>query len=245
MQLGHCLPCPLLASLLLGIVIALLSVNRVAAQAQPTGLIKVLPQAAPGDWPWWRGPERNGISADREVVTAWSPKENVVWAAKVPGSGHSSPIVCGECVFLATAEETTERQLILAFDRRTGAQLWSTLAHQGNFTPKHPKNTHASATQACDGERVFSVFVNANGLHVTATDLKGNILWQKRAGDFQSLHGYGASPVLYKNLVVVNGDNVKSCYLTALDVQTGKVVWHTERKVVGNYGNYGTPTLTV
>lgn len=233
-------------ALLLGIAIpALLSVHRGAAQEQASDPIKILPQAAPGDWPWWRGPERNGISADREVVTAWSPKENVVWATNVPGRGHSSPIVCGHRVFLASAEETTQRQLILAFDRRTGAQLWSTQAHQGNFTRKYPKNTHASATQACDGERVFSVFVNADGLHVTATDFEGKILWQKRAGDFQSLHGYGSSPVLYKNLVIVNGDNVKSCYLTALDVHTGKVVWHTERKVVGQYGNYGTPTLAV
>ena len=206
---------------------------------------KILPQAAQGDWPWWRGPDRNGVTGDREVVTKWSPKDNVVWATNIPGSGHSSPIVCGKRVFLTTAEEATQKQLILAFDRQTGASLWSTLAHQGNFTRKYRKNTHASATQACDGQHVFSVFLNKDGLHVTATDLDGKILWQRRAGDFQSLHGYGSSPVLYKNLVIVNGDNVKSCYLTALDAQSGKIVWHTERKVVGKYGNYSTPALAV
>lgn len=206
---------------------------------------KSLPQAAPGDWPWWRGPDRNGVSTDRETVTKWGPKENVVWAANVPGSGHSSPIVCGNRVFLTTAEEKTQKQLILAFDRQTGKPLWSTLAHQGNFTRKYPKNTHASATQCCDRGRLFSVFINADALHVTATDLDGNILWQKRVGDFQSLHGYGASPALYKNLVIVNGDNVKSCYLAALDSETGKIVWHIERKVAGKYGNYGTPVLAV
>src|SRR5439155_20022653 len=63
--------------------------------------------------------------------------------------------------------------------------------------------------------------------------------------DFQYLHGYGSSPALYKNLVIVSGDNVKSCYLTALDIETGKVVWHTERKTVGKYGNYATPALAV
>ena len=214
---------------------------------------KILPQAAQGDWPWWRGPDRNGISADRDVVTKWSPKENVVWVTNVPGLGHSSPVVCGNRVFLTTADETTQKQLILAFDRQTGASLWSTVAHQGNFTRKYSKNPHASATQACEGEgegegegeRLFSVFINKDGLHVTATDLEGKILWQTRAGDFQSLHGYGSSPVLYKNLVIVNGDNVKSCYLTALDAQTGKVVWRTERKVIGKYGNYGTPALAI
>ncbi len=201
------------------------------------------PLAAQGDWPWWRGPDRNGVSPDRDAVTKWSGKENVVWATSVPGRGHSSPIVVGKRVFLTTAEDATQKQLILAFDRQTGASLWSTLAHQGNFTRKYPKNTHASATQACDGGRLFSVFINADGLHVTATDLDGKQLWQTRAGDFQSLHGYGSSPVLFKNFVIVSGDNVKSCYLTALDAQSGKIAWHTERKVVGKYGNYGTPVL--
>ncbi len=213
--------------------------------AQASEPEKLAPLAALGDWPWWRGPERNGVSADRETVTKWGPKENVVWATHIPGRGHSSPIVCGKRVYLTTAEEATQKQLILAFDRQTGVSLWTTLAQQGNFTRKYPKNTHASATQACDGERLFSVFINTAGLHVTATDLDGKILWQTRAGDFQSLHGYGSSPVLYKNLVIVNGDNVKNCYLTALDGQTGMVVWRTERKAVGKYGNYGTPTLAV
>jgi outer membrane protein assembly factor BamB len=146
---------------------------------------------------------------------------------------------------LTTADEATDKQFVLAFDRRTGASLWSTLAHQGKFMRKHPKNSHASATPACDGERVFSAFVNNGGLHVTATDLDGKILWQTRAGDFQSLHGYGASPVLFQSMVIVAGDNVTSGYLAALDRQSGKVVWRTERKTVGKYGSYGTPTLAV
>src|SRR5205814_1246755 len=67
--------------------------------------LPVLPQAAQGDWPWWRGPERNGISADREAVTKWSTKNNVVWSTNIPGRGHSSPIVVGKRVFLTTADE--------------------------------------------------------------------------------------------------------------------------------------------
>jgi len=207
--------------------------------------VKLLPQAADGDWPWWRGPNRDGISADRSVVTKWSPRENVVWATKVPGRGHSSPIVCGQRIFLTTAEEKTQEQSILAFDRQTGRPLWSTRAHQGKLMRKYPKNSHASATPACDSERVFSVFINNDGLHVTATDLDGKILWQTRAGDFQSLHGYGSSPVLFKSLVIIMGDNVTSAYLTALDARSGKVVWRTERKIVGKYGNYGTPSLAL
>lgn len=221
------------------VVVSLWSSAACAADAQA----KLLPQAADGDWPWWRGPNRDGISADRKVVTRWSPTENVVWATKVPGRGLSSPIVCGKRIFLTTADEKAQQQSILAFDRETGRQLWSTLAHQGKLVRKYPKNSHASATPACDGKRVFSVFINNDALHVTATDLDGKILWQTRAGDFQSLHGYGASPVLFKSLVIVTGDNVASAYIAALDAGTGKVVWRAERKIVGKYGNYGTPSL--
>jgi outer membrane protein assembly factor BamB len=209
------------------------------------GPAKLSPQAADGDWPWWQGPTRDGISADRSVVTTWGPTENVVWSTQVPGRGHSSPIVCGKRIFLTSADEKTEEQSIRAFDRQTGSSLWSTIAHQGKFLRKHPKNTHASATPACDGERVFSVFLNNDGIQVTATDLDGKILWQTRAGDFRALHGYGSSPVLFKSLVIITGDNVAGAYLTALDARSGKVVWRTERKVVGKYGNYSTPSLAV
>src|SRR5205085_2517785 len=147
---------------------------------------------------------------------------NVVWKTEVPGKGHSSPIVYGNRVFLTTAEEGPASQSVLAFDRKTGKRLWSTRAHESPFVRKNPKNSHASATPACDGERVYSVFLNRDGLHVTATNLDGKIAWQTRAGAFVSEHGYGSSPVLFRSLVIINGDSLKGCFLAALDRQTGK-----------------------
>src|SRR5205807_10144329 len=82
---------------------ALLAALTVAAAAEPTPAV-LSPRAAAGDWPWWRGPARDGTSADRRVVTKWGPAENVVWKTKVPGRGHSSPAVCGDRVFLTTAD---------------------------------------------------------------------------------------------------------------------------------------------
>jgi outer membrane protein assembly factor BamB len=146
-------------------------------------------------------------------------------------------------VILTTADEQAQKQLILAFDRTTGKELWKTVAHNGGFMAKHGKNSHASATPACDGERAYSVFINRNGLHVTATDLDGKIAWQTEAGTFGSEHGYGSSPVLYKSLVIVLGDNMKSSFIAALDRQTGKVVWRTDRKTTGQHGSYATPIV--
>jgi outer membrane protein assembly factor BamB len=201
------------------------------------------PQAAAADWPWWRGPAHNGKSRDLQVVTTWGPRDNVVWKTKVPGRGHSSPIICGEHVFLTTADEQVQKQLLLSFDRKTGKSLWSTMVHEGGFLRKYPKNSHASATPACDGVRVYSAFINRDGLYITAASLRGKILWQKKAGDFRSEHGYGSSPVFYKSLVIVNGDNLKGSFIAALDRQTGKVAWRTERKTTGRHGSYATPVV--
>jgi outer membrane protein assembly factor BamB len=216
------------------------------ASAEPDSRVSTasLPKVAEGDWPWWRGPALDGKSRDGQVVTTWSRVENVRWEAKVPGRGHSSPIVCGAHVFLTTADEDAHKQYVLAFDRRTGKPLWNTLIHEVELTRKNPKNSHASATPACDGQRVYSVFLNRDGLYVTATNLDGKIVWQTRAGAFESQHGYGSSPVLFKSLIIINGDSLKDCFVAALDRKTGEVVWRTMRKTSGKNGSYATPIVT-
>ena len=79
-----------------------------------TGSIK----AASGDWPWWRGPNHNGIAdSGQQPPTSWSETENVIWKTPIPGRGHSSPIVVGSMVVLATADEKTQTQSVVAFDR--------------------------------------------------------------------------------------------------------------------------------
>jgi outer membrane protein assembly factor BamB len=199
--------------------------------------------AAAGDWPWWRGPQHDGKSGDEDPPTEWSESKHIVWQAEVPGRGHASPIVVADRVLLASADERQQKQMLLGYDRKTGKELWRTIVHEGGFMRGHQKNSHASATPACDGKRVFAAFINFSALRVTATDLEGNILWQKDAGTFHSEHGYGSSPVLYKSLVIVCGDNAGSSFLAALDRETGAIVWRTARERPGRHGNYGTPVV--
>jgi outer membrane protein assembly factor BamB len=206
--------------------------------AEPT-----LPEVAATDWPWWRGPTLDGKSRDTSAPTRWGPNENVVWKVPVPGKGHSSPVLWGDRLFLTTADESEQTQRVLAFDRATGKALWDTTAHKGGFVKKHEKNTHASATPACDGERLYSVFVNAGAVRVTATDLDGKIAWQTEAGPYESQHGYGSSPVLHKDLVIVLADSMKGSFLAALDRATGKVAWKIDRRVTGRNGGYCTPVI--
>ena len=198
---------------------------------------------AAGDWPWWRGPGGNNVSQSDSLPVQWSRATNVRWSTDVPGRGHSSPSVWGDRVLLTTADEDQQKQILLAYDRQSGDNLWQTVIHEGDFTVKHGKNSHASATPACDGQHVVVAFINGDALYVTATDLKGNIVWQREAGPFKAVHGYGSSPVIYQSLVIVNGDNADNSFLAALDVRTGEIVWRVARERTGEYGNYATPSL--
>jgi outer membrane protein assembly factor BamB len=200
---------------------------------------------AEDDWPCWRGPFQDGKSRDRRVITKWTATDYVVWKTRVPGRGHSSPIVVGDRVFLTTADEKARKQLILGFRRKNGELLWSTVAYEGQFLPKHPKNSHASATPASDGERVYCVFINREALYVLATDFDGQIVWQTRVGSFKSQHGYGSSPVLHKSLVIVNGDSLKGSFLAALHRDNGKIAWQVNRPTTERNGSYATPVVAM
>lgn len=196
------------------------------------------------DWAVWRGPDGNGISRDRDVPVRWSEDQNRIWKAEIPGRGHSTPIVVGDQVILTTADEQQRFQSLLSYRRSDGKPLWNRVIHRGGFTRLHKKNSHASATPCSDGQSIYCVFIHDNGLHVTATDLKGSILWQKKVGDFTSEHGYGSSPAMYKDLLIVNGDNMSGCFVAAIDRTNGEIRWKTERKTTGRHGSYATPSVT-
>jgi outer membrane protein assembly factor BamB len=198
--------------------------------------------ARPNDWPWWRGPQLDGHGSGR-VPTEWSKSKNVVWKSPLPGRGFASPIVCGEQVFIASADEKAEKQWLLCFDRENGKELWRQVVHEGGFMTKHPDNSQASATPACDGEQVYTAFINGDALWVTAFDLAGKQLWQKSAGPFESEHGYGASPVIYKSAIIVSGDNLLPSYVAALDRRSGEVLWRTPRERLDINANYATPLV--
>jgi hypothetical protein len=193
-----------------------------------------------GDWPWWRGPTHDGIAENQTVPQSWSESENILWKTVVPGKGHASPIVVEDRIFLPTANAENNTMSLLCYERATGDMLWEKEIHRGPFMHMHKKNSQASATPAWDGKLVFVVFMIEEGIFVTALDREGNIAWQTRAGDFDSKHGYGSSPFLYKSLVIVNGDNQGTGFLAAIDRATGEVIWRIDRK---NNSSFATPVV--
>jgi outer membrane protein assembly factor BamB len=109
---------------------------------------------------------------------------------------------------------------------------------------KHRDNTHASATPACDGKHAYCVFMVQDALWVTAVNVvgsaEGKIAWQTKAGDYESMHGYGSSPVLYKSLVIVQGDNPRGGFLAALHAESGQIAWKVRRE---NAASFATPVV--
>jgi outer membrane protein assembly factor BamB len=190
--------------------------------------------SAQHDWPWWRGPSRNGIAPTNDSVPVrWSESQNIIWRTPLPGRGHSSPIIVGNQIFLATADEREQVQSVLAFDLASGKPLWKTDVLRGGFPERiHRNNTHASPTVACDGERLFVSFFNHDTLQATALSLDGKQIWQKTVGPFRPRrfeYGYGASPQLYRDTVIMAAEFDGASYIAALDRKTGKQVWQTSR----------------
>jgi outer membrane protein assembly factor BamB len=196
------------------------------------------------DWPAWRGPTGDGHATPGQTLPVkWSEDENLLWKAEVRGRGHGSPIVVGDQVLLATADVETEEQLVLSFDRATGKSRWETVVHQGHLNTKgHKISSQASSDVVSDGERLFVNFLNDGAIFTTALNLSGKVLWQHRVCDFQVHQGFGSSPVIYQNIVLVSADHRGGGKITGLDKLTGKVVWQHDRPPVANYASPGIVT---
>ena len=157
----------------------------------------------------------------------------MIFKAPIPGRGHSSPIVVGDAIYLTTSDEPAESQSVLALSRTTGEQLWIRPVSQGGFPERnHPKNTAATPTVACDGERVISTFFHHKGIHVTAMDTNGHEIWKRRVGDFNPRryeYGYAPSPIFYRHTVIVAAEHDGDSYIVALRRIDGEEVWRTPR----------------
>lgn len=221
----------------------------------PAFLVASVQPVCGEDWSRFRGPDGLGTSADANVPVTWSDSENVKWKTVLPGPGSSSPIVVGNRVLVTcysgygeSREEPGNledlKRHLLSIDRADGRIAWSKTVDvvmpedpfSGIGIPEHG---YSSSTPASDGERIY-VFFGKTG--VLAFDMQGNRLWQTNVGHESSNRRWGsaASPVLYKNTVIVNASE-ESQSIRALDKATGKEVWKAEAAAMEMA--YDTPAL--
>lgn len=188
------------------------------------------------EWPGWRGPRLDGTSQETEVPVHWSGQENIAWKAYVPGIGHSSPVVWGDKVFLTSCLLKEKHRLLLCYDRKSRSKLWEKLVVTAPLEKKHKLNSFASSTPATDGEFVYVTFLAEPNILVACYDFQGKKIWEKSPGKFISPHGFCSTPVLYKNLLIINCDQdarfakdpKEKSFIVALDKKTGQEVWRIE-----------------
>ncbi len=223
----------------------------------------------PVNWPSFRGNEASGIADGQFPPIQWDAEKgtNIAWKTAIPGLANSSPIVWGDQVFVTTAiSADPESKLrhglygdvkpsedlskhtwrIYSLDKKTGKILWEKVAFEGSPNVKrHPKSTQSNSTPVTDGKHVVALF-GFGGLY--CYDFKGNLLWKNDLGvldsgwfydpDYQ--WGYGSSPVLYDNQVIVQADLQKNSYIAAFNLKDGKLVWKTLRDEIPSWGS---PTI--
>jgi outer membrane protein assembly factor BamB len=127
----------------------------------------------------------------------------MIWRTEIPGVGWSSPAVWGDRIFLTATDEQGESCRVICVDRNSGKLLWSIEVFRQTPTRKEGKNSYATPTPAADGKQVF-VFFSSGG--AAALSFDGKIAWTTTQNSFYSQHGLGASPILYKDLVLMPWD---------------------------------------
>jgi outer membrane protein assembly factor BamB len=175
------------------------------------------------------------VADGRSLPTQWSQTENVRWSVKLPGWGTSSPVVYGNRLFVTSQVEQDGKKslLTLCFDRDTGKELWRHDFGLGINQRTHEKSNLAVNTPAVTEDAVYVAFGNAD---VARYSHDGKLIWVTRYmdifGDPRMAWGYGVSPVVLRDSVLLPWDHHKGpCYLVGLDKSTGRIAWKKDRPI--------------
>ena len=199
-------------------------------------------------WSRFRGPNGSGVVAEIDIPSTWTD-DDYAWKCDLPGEGHSSPIAWKGRLFLLCAEPNGETRQAVGISAATGDILWTrTLAAKSHRI--HSRNSFATSTPAADAEHVYVILGGSEKLVLLALDHDGKDVWQRDLGPFYGRHGYGNSPLLLDDLVVVtlihgsekagHQDTPRSVVL-AVDRNTGELVWSTPRE--NATATYGVPLV--
>jgi outer membrane protein assembly factor BamB len=193
-------------------------------------------RAAIDNWPQFRGPNGSGLAASATPPTDFGPDRNLRWKSPAP-AGLSSPIVWGDHLFLTAV--VGKDLVTLAYDARTGRELWRRAVTPGKLESVHKFSSAAAATPCTDGRHVFAYF---NSFGVVAYDFEGREAWRHALPMLPVQWGSASSPVLAGGRLVIQRDcRTAASHLLALDPQTGEKVWNLERPFARS--SHSTPML--
>ena len=186
------------------------------------------------EWTRFRGPNGSGLGVAPNLPEVFSEKD-YNWRIALPGSGHSSPVVWGDRIFVTANPEGAARRALVCVSAKDGQTLWQ----KDYDTPEyrmHGDNSYAAASPAVDAERVYVHWASPEASGIAALDqASGKELWKVELGPFISEYGPGSSPIVFEGEVLLNFDQDQpKSFLLALDARSGKERWrweHPGRKI--------------
>ncbi len=201
------------------------------------------------EWTRFRGPNGTGVSEAKTIPVKWT-EADYNWKAEIPGIGHSSPAVWGDKVFLLSADPDTATRYMLCYSTVDGKELWK---REYKSTPHrlHARSSYASSSPCVDENHVYIGWSEPAAATLKAFKHDGTEAWSLNLGRDVSQHGFGASPILYEDLVILHnsqqaeelrdGDLPGEGFMMAFKRDSGKEVWRTQ--LVSKNNCYSVPFI--
>lgn len=191
------------------------------------------------NWPRFMGKDGTGVSSQKGIPVSWS-EGNLAWNVELPGEGHAAPIIWEKDLFITAAEDKGTVRHLLCLDAVTGAEKWRRTIGMSD-SGKHLKSSWASSTPATDGKLVYVAFADQEKYLVSAYDFKGELVWRRDVGDFESQHNLGVSLMLFEDMLIVPNEQDGPSSMMALDKATGATRWRTLCEIAKV--SYSTPII--
>lgn len=188
------------------------------------------------NWPQWRGPKNDGVSAEKNIATEWSPEKNVLWRSELPGQAGATPVVWNDRIFLTSSEG--DDLVLIAISTKDGSKLWKQKVGSGNQDARAGEGNSASPSPSTDGKHVWCFF--GTGILACYT-VDGQPVWKvdvnERFGKLDIQFGMTSTPVLHGDslyLQLIHGpmkfdDNSRTGKVIKLNKTTGETQWEIDR----------------
>jgi outer membrane protein assembly factor BamB len=186
--------------------------------------------SAADHWTQFRGPAGDGHADAPNLPLEFGEGEHVKWKTAIHGKGWSSPVIWQSQIWLTTATEDGTELSVICLDKDTGKILHDKVLFRV-ASPQfcHKFNSYASPTPVIDEGRLYVTFGSPGTACIDTRTAK--VLWERR--DFVCNHyrGAGSSPIVWRDLLIMNFDGSDYQFVVALDTKSGKTVWKTDRSV--------------
>lgn len=187
------------------------------------------PTARAQEWTRFRGPNGSGQSDATAIPTEWS-ENDYLWKAPLAGVGNSSPVLWGQRIFLTSADPQDGTRFVICLSAEDGKPIWKQ-DFPARSHPIHLQNSLASSTPVVDQDHVYCAWATPEEFTLVAMNHDGTTAWRANLGPFVSKHGFGTSPILYNDQLIITNDQDADSFLIAVDRASGLTRWKVPRKV--------------